>query len=208
MQSSSRALLFATRVTPCLAQKSMSGNPAKKFESPPAAEASQGAAWVQHASKLSALIAQLGLLLWVVHQFQIGGSLFLLILMLAVAGFVVRFALPQRFLIDLPIQVSEPVVLVPGGLVCYVLQEGWPVVPRRSCGTGCLCRLRCCVGSFARFGAAALLRVTMNQSDSLITRGCFLSLLSPSRLALVVSAAGALRASQVLICSFFTCHAL
>src|SRR5215831_8306094 len=99
-------------------------------------------------------------------------------------------------------------VLVSGGLVRYGPQEGWPAILRRSCGAGGLCRLRECVGAFARVGAAALPRVTMGRSDSLIAGESSLSLLCPSRLALAVSAAGALRASQVPVSSFFTCHVL
>jgi hypothetical protein len=75
----------------------MKSNLAKPIESPPVVEASLGKLWAQPATKLLALIVQLGLLLWVVYEFQIGGSLFLRIFILACAGFVVRLALPQRF---------------------------------------------------------------------------------------------------------------
>ena len=62
----------------------------------------------------------------------------------------------QRFLIELPIQVSKPVVPVSSSLVGYGPQEGWPALSGRSYRAGCLCGLRCPVAPFAQFGACAL----------------------------------------------------
>src|SRR5260221_12862638 len=79
---------------------------------------------------------------------------------------------------------------------------------RHSYGTGCLCELRQTVGPLTHFGACALRRATMNQSDSRCTSRHFLSLRLPSCLALVISAAGMLRASFVPCVSFLARHAL
>src|SRR5262249_59777682 len=91
----------------------------------------------------------------------------------------------QDVLVEPPIQVAEPMVFISMCLLGYGPQEGLPVLFRRSYGSGCLCGLRCSVGPFTRFGAHALLRATMNQSDSRFTRPRFLSLRFPSCLALV-----------------------
>ena len=73
---------------------------------------------------------------------------------------------------------------------------------RHSYGTGCLCVLRQHVGPFSSVGVCALPLDTMSRSDSRNARRRFLSLRRPSCLALVVSAAGTLRASSVpCVCS-------
>ena len=65
------------------------------------------------------------------------------------------------------------------------------------------------VASFATVGACALPAATMKRSDSQSCLGLsFLSLDTPTRLALVVSAAGQLWVSLVPSSSFFTRHAL
>jgi len=102
----------------------MSSNLAEPVESLPAVEASLRALGAQPASKLLALIAQLGLLLLVVDQFQIGGSAFLRILMLAIAGFAVRFALPQRFQLTFFVALS----LIASVWVLGPLTAAWLVV--------------------------------------------------------------------------------
>ena len=79
---------------------------------------------------------------------------------------------------------------------------------RHSYGTGCLCVLRQHVGPFSSFGAYALPLDTMDRSDSRRLRRHFLSLRRPSCLALVVSAAGTLRASSVPCICFGARHAL
>ena len=79
---------------------------------------------------------------------------------------------------------------------------------RHSYGTGCLCVLRQHVGPFSSFGAYALPLDTMDRSDSRRLRRHFLSLRRPSCLALVVSAAGTLRASSVPCVCFGARHAL
>jgi hypothetical protein len=79
---------------------------------------------------------------------------------------------------------------------------------RHSYGTGCLCVLRQHVGPFSSFGACALPLDTMDRSDSRRLRRHFLSLRRPSCLALVVSAAGTLRASSVPCVCFGARHAL
>jgi hypothetical protein len=81
---------------------------------------------------------------------------------------------------------------------------------RHSYGTGCLCVLRQHVGPFSSFGPAlaGLPLDTMSQSDSRSARRRFLSLRHPSCLALVVSAAGTLRASSVPCVCFGARHAL
>ena len=110
-----------------------------------------------------------------------------------------------------PVESAKPVPSLLLCFLCYGPQGGWPVVFRRSYGTGFLCRLRCPVAPLARIGLLGrrLLRATTRQSDSRITLDRhFLSLWRPSRLALAVSAAGVNRVSQVPDCSFLTCHAL
>ena len=79
---------------------------------------------------------------------------------------------------------------------------------RHSYGAGCLCVLRQHVGPFSSFGACALPLDTMDRSDSRRARRHFLSLRRPSCLALVVSAAGTLRASSVPCVCFRARHAL
>ena len=79
---------------------------------------------------------------------------------------------------------------------------------RHSYGTGCLCGLRQHLGPFSSFGAGALPLDTMSRSDSRNARRRCLSLRRPSCLALVVSAAGTLRASSVPCVCFGARHAL
>src|SRR5580704_15659575 len=107
-------------------------------------------------------------------------------------------ACPQCLLVQMSIQVTEPVVPVCLSLVCYCPQESWPALSGRSYRAGCLCRLRCSVAPFAVVGACALPAATMKRSDSRLSLGLpFLSSSIPSRLALVVSAAGDYRVSLV-----------
>src|SRR5664279_677666 len=78
---------------------------------------------------------------------------------------------PQALLIQQPVEPAKP---VPPLLLCfpsYGPQGGWPVVIRRSYGTGFLCRLRCHVDPLARLGPRwrGLRRTTMDQSDSRLT---------------------------------------
>jgi hypothetical protein len=89
------------RVRSASLQTPMNSNSAKLVEAYPEAEEFPRSLWASPASKLLTLTAQLGLLLLVVDQYQIGGTLFLRILMLAIAGFLLRFALPQRFQLTL-----------------------------------------------------------------------------------------------------------
>jgi len=79
---------------------------------------------------------------------------------------------------------------------------------RHSYGAGCLCGLRQRVGHFSSVGVCALPLDTMSRSDSRNARRRFLSLRRPSCLALVVSAAGTLRASSVPCVCFGARHAL
>jgi hypothetical protein len=133
-------------------------------------------------------------------------------------GYPVRCCFPQlgeagppALLIQQPIEPAKPVPPLLLGFPGYGPQGGWPVVTRRSYGTGFLCRLRCHVDPLARFGPLwrGLPRATMGPSDSQLTLAPhFLSLQRSSRLALAISAAGVSRASQVPDCSFLTCHAL
>ncbi len=118
---------------------------------------------------------------------------------------------PQVRFVQQPVESAKPVPLVLLCFPCYGPQGGWPGVFRRSYGPGFLCRLRCHVDPLTRIGPywQELLRATMSQSDSRLTfcHG-FLSLRQLTRLALVVSAAGVDRMSQVPDCSLLTCHAL
>src|ERR1051326_2148297 len=111
----------------------------------------------------------------------------------------------------MPIQVSKPVVRVSASLVGYAPQEGWPALSGHSYRAGCLCGLRCPVAPFPLVGPVCpgLPRGTMKRSDSRLSFSQpFLSLGWPSRLALVVSAAGDYRGSMVPNGPFFTRHAL
>src|SRR6266705_2104655 len=74
----------------------------------------------------------------------------------------------QNVSVEPPIQVAEAVVFVGICLLGYGPQEGLPVSFRRSYGAGCLCGLRCSVGSFASVGPVetGLPLATMGRSDS------------------------------------------
>src|SRR5258708_39873370 len=98
----------------------------------------------------------------------------------------------------MPIQVTKPVVRFFSSLVGYGPQEGWPALFGHSYRAGCLCGLRCLVAPFAHVGpaAAGLPCATMERSDSRLSLAPpFLSLCFPTRLALVISAAGHYRGS-------------
>src|ERR1051325_1903998 len=98
----------------------------------------------------------------------------------------------------MPIQVTKAVVRCFPSLVGYGPQEGLPALSGHSYRAGCLCRLRCSVAAFTQVGPtlAGLPCATMKRSDSRHSFGpSFLSLDFPTRLALIVSAAGDCRAS-------------
>src|SRR5213593_402562 len=112
---------------------------------------------------------------------------------------------------EVEVESPKPVSLVLRCFPCYGPQGGWPVLFRRSYGTGFLCRLRCHVDPFARIGlfSPRLLRASMSQSDFQFTLSSrFLSLRPLTRLVLVWRAAGVNWMSQVPGCSLLTCHAL